>query len=179
MNKKIILLIFLCVSLFFIFFPQVAYLNITHFTDITLEDMIERSGYILVVTKQSPFETRKKIKIHPDTKKYPPFEHAVFHFQVKEELYSKDKTSLRDKKIDVLPPDLADRLDLYKRYHLEGVSKSPIYLNYQTKVDFYKSKEMIIFLSKKENEHYLMTVNGGYEKLSKKKKIYKLIKKLK
>ncbi|MBU1077720.1 MAG: hypothetical protein KKH98_10530 [Spirochaetes bacterium] len=177
-SKILFITAFLLIAFIF-FFTRDAHVSITHLEKISLSEVIKRSSYILVVEKQSPFEVIKKIKIHKDTKKYPPFEHAVFYFQVIEELYNKDTQSLKNEKIKVLPPDLKDRLYLHKKYYLEGSSKSPIYLNYETKADFYKSKKLIIFLGSKEDGSYLMTVSGGYEKISKKKKIISLIKKLK
>ncbi len=146
--------------------------------EISLEELIKRSTYILVVKKSEPESTVEKIRIHEDTAKYPPFEKTVHHFQVIEELFVTPKDidgkykpgELAGKNIDVMPSKIQDKLDLHKHFYLDGWRKSPIVKTYNSTANF-NEKTLVVFL----NVRLEFAVENAYESLSKKKEILKIV----
>jgi hypothetical protein len=168
----------LVLLIFGLFMIKEASVGQVHYENISLEQLISRSDYIFIARKLDPAYTTEEIKIHRDIKKYPPFKKIIYHFNVIDELLNKGEDSYKGKDIDVIPEDLETELKIHKLYYLEGIHKSPIYLNYESSADFSKSTELIVFLRLSSDGQFAFAAGGAYEAVSKKQEIVKKIQRL-
>ena len=154
-------------------FSMEAYVSLVHYQKLTLEDLVGSAQHIVVVREAQPATSTEVIKIHKDSEKYPPFSLYKHHYVVTDVLYSSKLKS--GDKIDVLEAQFDSKLDLHKRYYLEGVSKSPIYSRYECKACTDNDKEYIIFLSEYDGR-YSFSATGSVEVLSSKNDIVNALK---
>lgn len=141
-----------------------------HPKSITLEQLIRRSECILVVKKAKPFTRIVKTELD-DTKRYPPHESPRFSYKVVEVL--KDESDAKPAvgaKIEVVPAHDRMMLNLSRRYHLEGVHKSPIlefYNDGAARVE--KREKFIIFLRRNgEERNYVFAAGDAVDDIGKK-----------
>jgi len=171
--------------------------------EMPLEELIERSSFIFVVSKLGPFITKEDVPIHKgkDDVKYPPFTKIISHFEVLEEVYNASKDPLisvgmnkflegriTGKKIEVLQGNYSSKLDIHKLFYLEKRSKSyesPIYgpakgSGGSKGMDLEKQSELIVFLNYNHGEkQFEFAAKSAYESVSKKAKVKKLVKEIK
>ncbi len=127
--------------------------NQTHYHEVTLEEVLARSTLILVARRASPATTVELVDITPpgqkkDPAKYPPYRRTVLHFVPQRALHPAGVKGL-PRTCAVLPADDGSQLDLHRRYHVEKVSKSPIYAHYESKTSRQadKAAAVILFLA--------------------------------
>lgn len=146
-----------------------------HYQDLTLEEMIRRAIAVIVVSKREPFRVEESIPIHEDSQKYPHFKKVKFQFKVTEVLFDDTRAMAEGKEIVAVDQTTGTYLTMHKKYHLEGISKSPIFEQYNTKADFINERELILFVSFiGRDELYFIS----YESVSKKKEVIDVIKRL-
>ncbi len=176
--------------------------------NISLEQLIEESTYILIAKKTDPFITSEKISILPDGSKFenknnppyyeppyhnsdlsknkernfPPYIKTAYNFKIKEILHS-GRVELKNNLISVDEASSNFKLDLHKGFYLNGMRKSPIMESYESSLDYNKyesSDELIIFLSYRLKPFKLkFVVENAYESVDLKEKIVNLIKSVK
>jgi len=146
-----------------------------HYQDLTLEEMIRRASAVIVVSKREPFRVEEKIAIDEDPQKCPPFTKVTYNFRVKQVLFGDNNAVAEGKDIVAVDQTTGTYLTMHKKYHLEGISKSPIFEHYDTKADFIKDRELILFTSiiGRDELNFI-----SYESVSKKKDVLAIIKKL-
>ena len=82
---------------------------------VSLEELVNRAYYILLVKKLNPFSTEEMLVFSKGLKTCPPFRKITFHFHVIEELCNKSIKSLAGIDLDVFPADLSQNIELYKK----------------------------------------------------------------
>lgn len=114
---------------------------------ISLEQLIRESECIFVVRKGKPYSRIVEIELD-DSKRFPPHKSPRYAYKVLEIL--KDETDAKPiigAKIEVLPAHDRMMLNLSRRYHLEGVHKSPILEFYNdSAAQIEKREKFIVFL---------------------------------
>ena len=139
-----------------------------HYEDISLEDLVGYAQFILVVEKEDPFENKETITFN--SPKCPDFEKISHNFKVMEIIKSMDENLKPGDSIKAFQAFAELRLDIHKQYYLEGVSKSPIFPEYNSKSDF-ESPQLIIFL----NMNLEFASIHAYEDIGKKEEIEKIL----
>ena len=139
-----------------------------HIEDISIEDLVGYAQYILVVEKEEPFMNKETITF--ENPKCPNFEKISNNFKVIEILKSMDENLKIGDSIKAFQAFTQQKMELHKKYYLEGESKSPIYPEYNSKSDF-ESPQLIIFLN---SEHEFASIHA-YEDISKKGEIEKIL----
>lgn len=148
----------------------------TRFIEITLEEMIERSGFVFIVKKSDTSTTAVDVACG-DKKYIPPFRKTKYHFEIIEELYPKSSVALVDKKLDVLESFYNDKLKFYTMYSAGYTNKIPVYDRYKIyskEIDLLKTR--IVFLRFHAREHcFQFVVEGAHEDLAEKDRVIKLV----
>ncbi|TGL99948.1 hypothetical protein EHQ76_12825 [Leptospira barantonii] len=159
-----------------------------HYENITLEELIRSSSHIVLVRPSDPAYTIRKVKI--DSKllkelgiqskpknKIPDFERRIYQYQVLE-VY---KGNINEKEIKTLPADYESSLELHALYYGIGLSKSPIYMHYQSSISEdpeQTNQNFILFLNSTDKPgEYESSVSGGIESADKKEEILAIIRK--
>ncbi len=137
--------------------------------DVSLEELISHSQYILIVERAKPFEDVEMVKLHEDPKKCPPFRRVTYRYRVLEELLNKRGLKLKEV-IEVVAPHTSMDIEVHRKRHLEGVNKSTFRPEYPTEADF-NSKKLIIFLG----FNFEFVADGAYESVENKEKVLKAI----
>ena len=128
---------------------------------ISLEQLIRESECIFVVKKGKPYSRIVEIELD-DSKRFPPHHSPRYSYKVVEIL--KDETDAKPaigSKIEAVPAHDRMMLNLNRRYHLEGVHKSPIlefYNDSATQIE--KRERFIVFLSRKQEEGTYVFASG-------------------
>lgn len=148
-----------------------------HEDRITLEEMIRQSTDIFIVEQGKPFPLIKDIKIHANTKKYPPFKDMTYHYRVIEVLSGKKE--LRGRRIKVIPAYRDMAFEAHKEYYLNGLSLSPKYQSYTPEFNLIKEKKVILFLFHLGTDQYKLVVRNAFESVKNQKKVRGLIDKIK
>ncbi len=184
--------------------PKEAHVTQIHYQKASLEDVVNRSGYILVAKRAAPFITTESISILPEgshfegrndppyytpayhdaapgerqeEKNYPPFSRALYAFEVVEVLFPKESAVQAGERISVVEAYSAQKLDLHKMYNLEGMRKSPLYQRYTSSIkltDTEAPESMILFLSRVDGQ-FGLTYEDAYESLDQKPRVLELI----
>ncbi|MBM9579204.1 hypothetical protein JWG45_18835 [Leptospira sp. 201903070] len=157
-----------------------------HYQQVTLEELVQSSPYIFIVSAATPSFSVTKIKIQSKLlkelgiheklqKKVPDFERRIAHYEIQEVL----KGSWDQKTISVLPANFLNSLELHILYYGTGLSISPIYLSYSSqqseKIDT-ENQSFIIFLNRSSRfEMFEWRVTGSLESEERKKEISNLI----
>ena len=185
MKKNItVLLVMICMLLFN---AKEAYMSGAAWVELTLDKVIGNSDVIAIVKKSQPPFIIEEVPVDKDQKKFPPFKKQVSLFEIVDILYANDNAlqgtfsenvSLPPgSTIKVLQAGYDKKLNLHKRYYLEGAMKTigiDHYKGYDTKLE--KSKERIVFLRYNQNEKMLeFTADGSIEAVNKKDEIIKYL----
>lgn len=131
--------------------PKEAWVSRIHYKETSLAEMLQRARIIAVVKKTTQGRKVKAMPIRKLLKSYPPYKYPVSVFEIVKGLRGDEMTAGRV--IEVYPADFDKRLDLYRRYVIDGVSKSPIYASYKPKA--YKPDDELLIL-------FLTTTDDGY-----------------
>ena len=147
----------------------------THYDDIGLGAVVERSRWIFTVRKAEPFEKRVEVPIHEDRVRYKPYIRLFYRFRVTGALLGPGGDGFVGKTLEAAHWNTDTDLHCYRLYEVEHVGKSPIYEQYETTADLHREEELILFLSwKTEDEFRYIT----YESLSKKKAVLREIERI-
>jgi hypothetical protein len=125
--------------------------------DISLDELVRGTCYILLVERRSPFEKIEMVPIEGGKPDCPPFRKVSFRYLVLEELKNQGDGPLRPE-IEVGAAHMSMDLEMHRDYYLNGVSKSDYRPEYHTKADFASAK-LIIFL----NSNLEFAVGNAYE----------------
>jgi hypothetical protein len=119
-----------------------------HYDQVTLEELVRQSPLVVAGRLEgfSPVEVPLTSVKGEDRKKHPPFSYSLCVFDAVEVLKS-DGPGKIEGRIDVQPAHLGTKFSVYKKYHLEKVSKSPIYEVYGQRKPLEKGQRYILFLS--------------------------------
>ena len=131
----------------------------THFNSISLQELVQRSDYILLVERLEPVQTIERISVKWNKKEYPPYVIPVSHFEVKKVLFSV-QDSFSQTKILIYPARYHMGLKVHKDYCIQGKSRSFIVDSYLEK-GFTKIKNLIVFLNK--SDKFEFSVRNAYE----------------
>lgn len=149
--------------------------------NVDLKDLVSQSKAILVVSRADPYSSVTDIPITEKTD-VSPYQRVIFRFSIQDVLFNVSNTTFSaGNLIEVLGANESTNYDIFKKYHLEGISKSPIYRYYESSEnDPTKEKLFIIFLQShsdgnKESTLYF-TVENAYESIKTKSLILSLIK---
>ncbi|MFH1394366.1 MAG: hypothetical protein ABIH29_05820 [Candidatus Micrarchaeota archaeon] len=137
--------------------------------EISLEELVSHSTYILVVERLRPFEKVEMVELHEDKKKCPPFRKVTYRYRVLEELVNRGGLRLK-KEIEIVAPFTSMDMEAHRKIYIEGVSKSTIRPEYNGGADFGSGK-LIVFLQ----SNFEFVAGGAYESLVNKDKIMKVI----
>lgn len=149
--------------------------------NVNLEDLVSQSETILVVSKADPYLSVKDIPITEKTGVHP-YQRVTLHFDIHDVLFdASNKTFKAGNLIDVLGANEFTNYDIFKKLHLEGISKSPIYRYYESsEEDPAKEKFFIVFLKRYTDNNKVstlhFTVENAYESIKTKSHIHSLIK---
>ena len=138
----------------------------------SLEKLVAQSQYIFVVQKVHPYETIEKVTIGGG---YPPFTKPIYHFKVLEVLKKQADYKNFTGKILVLESSSEWKFEIHRDYYVKKLRKSPIFAAYRSMHDQESSNKMIIFVNKKDDQHFEFTVENAYESPEKKTELKKLI----
>jgi hypothetical protein len=166
------------ITIFFLLLPTISYTTTLGVDYIPLEDLISRANVIVEVIKKDPFAVQESIKIHSDTKKYPPYSHILHNYRITGILYTKDPSLSIGQELIVKEAYFSSNLKLHKMYYLEGIGKSPIHQRYQTKLDLFdlKNDKLILFLNTTEKKNmFTYAAEFSYEDYSKETEIKNII----
>lgn len=144
---------------------------------VSLKELVNSAGYILVVKKAAPFKTIESIKVKNKGKKIPPYTYSVFHFEVLEELFNENQASLQNQKIEAVWSNLGLSIEMHKNNHSNLPVISPIINRYDTKANFFNSEKLIVFLIPSDIKKFAFVIDGAYESIDKKTEILKILKK--
>ena len=154
----------------------------THYQELSLAKVVQRSRLILRVKKEEPFQVQVAVPIHKDTEKYPPYNKTVLRFKVLEVLYDRyEKGGVSIKgEMKVAPGSVIETVDhefdtmfhCHKLYYLEHIGKSPLIERYSSSADLEKEPELLLFISKIGEKELSFL---GYDSLSKKDEVLKMI----
>jgi hypothetical protein len=149
--------------LLFITFTGLTYSNQIFYDEIPLKRVVEMSEIILQVKRSFPIEHTKEIPVIGINKRFPdkmyPFREISYNFTILKVLMNSSKRELKpNDNISVLEAFNSEKRSIHERYYLEGVSKSPIYETYKTKVNIYDVKKTeekyIIFIRTTGKDRY-------------------------
>jgi len=163
----------------------------TAWVSVTLDKVIENSDVIAIVKRNQPAFIIEEMPFHKDGQDIPSFQKYIFLFEIIDVLYKDDSTYqepfpkdislLPGKTIKVLQSDYGKRINLHKRYYLDGAMKTigvDHYKDHDMKVE--KTKECIVFLRYNQSEKMLeFTADGAIETLNQKNRILRDIRKIK
>lgn len=146
-----------------------------------LKKLVFQSEAILVVSRAYPYLSVTDIPITEKTG-FPTYQRVTSRFNIQNVLFNSSNTIFSvGNLIEVLGANESTKYDIFKMYHLEGISKSPIYYYYESsEKDPTKEKTFIIFLqihtedNKKSTMHF--TVENAYDSIKSKSSILTLIK---
>jgi hypothetical protein len=158
--------------------PREGYMSQSFLDYISLDNLVQGSDLILVVSKMNPDITLTDMPFD-SSGRFPPFKLRHFHFQVIETLY--DRSGLKNLKnpIDVVAAGEDSRYENEKKTLIEGQPPvSPICLAYKPSLPYEKlSGPFIVFLSR-QGDHLTLAAISSCESVKNKKRIMRLIKKL-
>ena len=124
-----------------------------HYDAIALADMVDEASVVLIAKRAVPATTTEMISIvppgkRPNPEKFPPFSRVKSRWVVVGILKS-DKKIARGITLSIDGADWRGRLDLHRRYYVEGVSKSPIYRRYEgAKIE--DQDQVVLFLTESD-----------------------------
>lgn len=145
---------------------------------ISLEQLIRKSECIFVVKKGKPYSRILEIELD-DSKRFPPYQSPRFSYKVVKILKDETKsTPAIGSKIEVAPAHDGTMLHVSRRYHLEGVHKSPILEFYDGNGrEIEKREKLIVFLRRNDEEgNYSFTADQAMEDVEKKPLVDSLLK---
>ncbi|MEK9180854.1 MAG: hypothetical protein AAB871_01315 [Patescibacteria group bacterium] len=146
-------------------------MNMVHYREVALRDMAWQARYVLLVKKIEPFVEYVDVLIGEDSVKYPPFKKTKYHFVVSGRMdMSGDGPKIGDK-IVAIDANFPRKLKVHKLFYLENRRKSPIYERYESRADFLKEKELILFVSIVANGEYLFCAFESMSRMEEVKKI--------
>jgi hypothetical protein len=143
----------------------------THYDDIGLGAVVERSRWIFTVRKAEPFKRYVPVPIHEDTARYKPYQRTFLRFEVTGVLLGPG-TDWVGRTIEAAHWNTDTDLHCYRLYEVEKIGKSPIYERYETTADLHRLKQLILFLSWKQGDEFRYIT---YESMSKKKEVLREI----
>jgi hypothetical protein len=149
-------------------------MTLIFFEEISLEQLIGRSGFIFIVKKSSPDKSIDKMPFGEDKNEV--HEQPVYHFEIIEELYNRDRIKQESNKIEVLPANSRLTSAMAQSISSGGPTPSPMLDEYKTEAKLDDLDELIIFLHSASDDRFEFTVHGAFESLSKKDDILGLIK---
>lgn len=185
--------------------PKEALVTQIHYQEVSLEDVVNRSGYIFVAKRATPFVTTELISILPkgsdfigkndppyysppyhdpapgerqEAKNYQPFTRVLYAFEIAEVLFPEKADIQVGERISVMQAYNAQKLDLHKMYNLEGKRKSPLYQRYAASVNLMDEdvpESLILFVSQ-PGGRFEFAFEDAYETHENKARVLKLIK---
>jgi proteasome lid subunit RPN8/RPN11 len=156
------------------------YLSQKDSKEIDLKELIKQSSHIYLAEKGQPPKSIKKIKIHENIERYPPFNMKVHHFKVVKELFNNKRLPIPGGEINVYSADWEIELSKHKKRYLknfiiENERPNNEKLNYSTDTDF-NSKNLILFLRYEEENNFVFSANHAYESIVKHDEILNILK---
>lgn len=147
------------------------------YIEITLEELIERSGFVFIVKKSDVPTSSVDIAVRGDKSYIPPYRKTLFHFDIVEELYPKSDVSLIERKASILEAYYKDKYTFHLMSSAGQRNKLPVYDRYKiliVELDMQRTK--IVFLRYNPQEHcFQFVVEGAQEFMSEKERIIKWI----
>jgi hypothetical protein len=181
MNQSVQTLFRLLLAIGLLLFSSEGHVGQIDPVNVDLKDLVLQSETILVVSRADPYLSVTDIPITEKTG-VRPYQSVMFRFNIQDVLFNASKNIFSvGSFIEVLGANESTNYDIFKKFHLEGISKSPIYRYYESsESDPTKEKLFIIFLqshtddNKKITLHF--TVENAYESIKSKSLILSLIK---
>jgi len=127
-----------------------------------------------------PVVTTEEIKEYGGVKFKQPYKLGVYHFKVKEKIYSiykEDMISFEGTDIEVWPGNSDTMLDITAEYYRDGTMISPYSNYYESSIKFENEKEMIIFVRRRDGKKLIFSAESAYESVKKRREIEKLCEK--
>lgn len=161
----------LLVSSGLLFLPREAHLSQVHYQGISLERLISRSDFVLIVKPATPARQQVTISIGKDDngKAAPDFVRVKLRVEVQESL-TKAGANLVGKTLEIDGAHWEKRLHLHKSYYLHHISKSPIYETYRASEPPSESEQKdgpyIAFLRHPDKDSYAFVVEGATERIA-------------
>jgi hypothetical protein len=152
-----------------------------YYDALELVDMVDEASVVVVAKRAVPATTMEMIPIvppgqKPEVEKYPPFSRVKSRWVVVETLKAARKIS-RGATLEIDGADWRRKLDLHRRYYVEGVSKSPIYRRYKgAKIE--NQDQAILFL-RESDESLIFVADNAMESIHKRDAIKRLLAKRK
>ena len=162
--------------LLFIFSGE-AQVSRIHFSELSLSDLHTGSEIILIVERSGDKPLEHSVEIKKSGKTYPPFIFLSERFIVKEILKGKDL--VKDRLIDVFPPNLSTDEHMHRLYVTEGVMKSPLFERYSPTEYKDNNKPFIIFLRTSGENGFAYSCINAVEGIGLKEKLIAEIKRSK
>ena len=139
------------------------------FTEVSLSDLVVSSPVIVEVRVREPVSTFVEIKIHADSKKYPPFKQYLKHYTVISVL--KGDNLGAGVEIDVLDDNNGSSLENHKSYYLNGLGVSPHYQRYRATSLNSDATSRIIFIESCDDGRFEFVMFGAEEDISMRSRI--------
>ncbi len=136
--------------------------------DLTITDAVNRSEMVAIVVPVKPFKSEEKtvlMKAKDEDKQDVVFKTFNLHFKVSKILF-KDQVKIKEgDSIKVLEMNSMSKMEVFRLYHIEGQSKSPLYKVYNSKTEFKIDEPRIIalryFVDEADIEKYELTAVEG------------------
>ena len=154
--------------------PQEAFVSQIHPQSIQLPELVRRSSCILVVREANPSTTSQYIQIHQDRVTYPDFMQTLLHYEIIEVLRGTGDLKAGSA-VTVLQAHTDALFATHKMYYLDGVSVSQVLDAYNSRVETSTPATLLLFLRKRIDGQYELTVFHAYESITKKGEIQELL----
>lgn len=141
--------------------PKEAWMSRIHYQEITFAELVQMARPVVVVKKSTAAPRQKTVAVRKLTKSYPPFQFPVATYVVVKTLRGEGPAA--GSEIEVYPADFDRRLDLHRRYVIDGMSKSPIYRTYKPTSYQPDDDVFILFLRNTADGHLSFFCLGSME----------------
>lgn len=146
---------------------------------VPLSKVVAQSSLIVLATPATPPSRRAELDITPpgekrSKEKFPPYERVLTRWLVQEVLAGSPKAPPKGATIEVDESQLGTRLEVYRRYVLEKVSKWPIYATYEPGYKVDGAGPRILFLVAGREGALALTADASWESPEKKSEVLAL-----
>jgi hypothetical protein len=149
---------------------------------VPLSEVVARSSLIVLATPAKPPSRKAELDItppgeKPSKEKFPPYERVLTRWVIQEVLAGSPKAPAKGATLEVDESQLGTRLEVYRRYVLEKVSKWPIYQTYEPGYKVEGSGPRILFLVAGREGALALTADASWESPEKRSEVLALRKK--
>jgi hypothetical protein len=168
----------IAVTTLLLLMPRVGHMSQSFLEFTSLENLVNGSDIIMVVSKMNPDITTDEVPFDSNGR-FPPFHMRRFHFQGIEILYDKFGLPNIESSIDVVDAGEEARYENEKKTLLkEQPPVSPVYFAYKLSVPYEKLSGQFIAFLRYQDDHLTLTTKSAFELIKKKKQVLRLVRKL-